>query len=169
MLNVPISIDEIDHSHRISFASSPQPSAPDNQAAVTNPGPQAPAGEVPSVAGTTEGNVGDSDGQSNNAKRAEGSLLNRTSYIWQTNHQDVSSWSNLRITVQEMWCSGRSQNLKHIMQKKTIGKSLSMKIWQNFGQIYASKPGNWNHISCAKFGLMLAEFWYKMLDTVSTW
>ena len=72
MLNVPISIEDIDRSHRIGLASSPQPSAPDNQAAVTNRGPQAPAGEVPSVAGTTEGDNGSSDGQSNNARRAEG-------------------------------------------------------------------------------------------------
>ena len=72
MLNVPISIEDIDRSHRIGLASSPQPSAPDNQAAVTNPGPQAPAGEVPSVAGTTEGDDENSDGQSNNARRAEG-------------------------------------------------------------------------------------------------
>ena len=62
MLNVPISIEDIYRSHRIGLASSPQPSAPDNQAAVTNPGPQA----------TTEGDDGDSDGQSNNGSRAEG-------------------------------------------------------------------------------------------------
>ena len=71
MLNVPISIEDIDRSHCIGLASSPQPSAPDNQAAVTKPGPLAPAGEVPSVAGTTEGDDGDSDGQSNNVRRAE--------------------------------------------------------------------------------------------------
>ena len=72
ILNVPISIEDIDRSHRIGLAPSPQPSAPDNQAAVTNPVYQAPAGEVPSVAGTTEGNDGDSDSGSNNARRAEG-------------------------------------------------------------------------------------------------
>ena len=72
MLNVPISIEDIDHSHHIGLASSPRLSAPDNQAAVRNPGPQAPAGEVPSVAGTTEGDDEDSDSQSNNAGRAEG-------------------------------------------------------------------------------------------------
>ena len=43
-----------------------------NQAAVRNPVNQAPAGEVPSVAGTTEGDDGDSDGESNNARRVEG-------------------------------------------------------------------------------------------------
>ena len=64
--------------------------------------------------------------------KRRGSLLNRTSYLWQTNHQDMSSWSNLPVTVQEMWCFGGSKKWKHIMQKIQIGTYLPMVIWKKF-------------------------------------
>ena len=71
MLDIPFTIVDIDHSHRIGPAPSSQPSAAGNQGNATAPANLAPAGEVPSVTSTTDGDVVEPAHDPNNASRAK--------------------------------------------------------------------------------------------------
>ena len=74
MLDVPITIMDIDRSHRIGPAPSSQPSAAGNQGTATAPANPAPAGEVPSVTSTADGDQVEPAHDPNNASRAEGNI-----------------------------------------------------------------------------------------------
>ena len=74
MLDVPITIMDIDRSHRIGPAPSSQPWAAGNKGTATAPANPAPADEVPSVTSTADGDEVEPAHDPNNASRAEGNI-----------------------------------------------------------------------------------------------
>ena len=74
MPEVPITIVDIDRSHHIGHAPSSQPSAAGNQGTVAFAN-LAPAGEVPSVTSTADGDEMEPAHDTNNASRAEGNIV----------------------------------------------------------------------------------------------
>ena len=128
MLDVPITIMDIDHSHSIGPARSSQPSAAGNEGTATAPANPAPAGEVPSVTSTADGDEVEPAHDPNNASRAEGNIaeLNHAPSIQQPPGRPIMV--NSPAIAQEIWFSGLNQNWRHTIPKIHLRKSSSMKI-----------------------------------------
>ena len=110
MLDVPITIVDIDHSRRIVPAPSPNPSTARNQGTATAPSNPAPAGEVPSVTSTSDGDEVEPAHDPNNASRAEGNIaeLDHTPWIQQPSGRAITV--NPPAIAQDIRFSGLNQN-----------------------------------------------------------
>ena len=166
MLDVPITIVDIDHSRRIGPAPSSNRSTARDQGTATAPANPAPAGEEPSVTSPADGDEVEPAHDPNNASRAEGNIaeIDHTPSIQQSSGRPImvkSTCYHARHLVLRAKSKLKTRNPQNSSQKIFINEN-SYKISHNL-MLWGPQA------ETTYFAWCLDPWWQSSGEAMSNW